>query len=395
MDSLVSFERPSRKLEATKLIPLSMQCSDDIASENTASQAPGNESASLTNSAGYAAYPLRVLRMKILGYIKDVNDISYSRDIGRPFHLFGNTYLYFGDTFCKNANGDFVGCMNNTVAIVPDKKQPLATSYLEIEEDGMVRPFIPLNEEEVNFEKSGKGQIKLWAFGGVVQIDDVTGVTWYQKSIYREGHSEYLGTGVALVMPQPQGKLSVQRVAGLVFGPDEPRVGTFTAILEGSDIYLYGDIFTNGDTNIILARVSRNCISDKGWYRYWNGTEYVKDYNEAVPVMKDLRQGSIIRSRLFGAGRPWIFVGCNKWADSQVLIGASAALEGPWELTAATRAQGIDFPVGGDSWMYCMYPHLWASDEKEAELMVTWSEKWPGGVVAAKLKFAAIGDAGC
>lgn len=253
----------------------------------------------------------------------------------------------------------------------------------------MVKPFVPLNIDEEKWEKNGCGFVKLWGFGGVVELEDGTGRIWYQKSIIPTGGGEeYIGTGVAIVTPKPWGGLIVERLEGLAFGPDEPRAGTFSAILEGSNIYLYGEM--EGTT--VLARVPRNCTGDKEWYRFWNGREYAKDYKEAVPVFKDLQHGCIFRSKLFGAQRPWVFVGCNKWADNHILIGASAALEGPWELTATCKAEGIDIPIGPDSYMYCMYAHPWASDEEKAQLMVTWSEKWPGGVVAARLTLAAIND---
>ncbi|KAM0796217.1 hypothetical protein BDR22DRAFT_867778 [Usnea florida] len=34
------------------------------------------------------------------------------------------------------------------------------------------------------------------------------------------------------------------------------------------------------------------------------------------------------------------------------------------------------------------YPHLWASEEEKAELVISWSERSPGGVVTAGLTLA-------
>ena len=56
-----------------------------------------------------------------------------------------------------------------------------------------------------------------------------------------------------------------------------------------------------------------------------------------------------------------------------------------WTLTRLCTASGIDRPIG---FMYCMYPHPWAFNEEEGELLVTWSENWPGGVVGAKVKLS-------
>jgi len=94
-----------------------------------------------------------------------------------------------------------------------------------------------------------------------------------------------------------------------------------------------------------------------------------------------------VRSTLFGSSKPFVFVGNNGWGDSNVVIGASASLEGPWETQTVCRAEGINYKK---TMMYCMYPHLWASKVEEGELMVTWSEQWPGGVVAAELKLAPV-----
>ena len=73
---------------------------------------------------------------------------------------------------------------------------------------------------------------------------------------------------------------------------------------------------------------------------------------------------------------------CSR-ADSQVMVGASANLEGPWELTPVFKAYGLRY----ESWMYCIYPHQWAFDEADGEVLVTWSEHWPGNVIAARLRF--------
>jgi len=186
-----------------------------------------------------------------------------------------------------------------------------------------------------------------------------------------------------------RGKLSVHRLGDVKFGPDKPRVGTFSTIVDGSFIYLYGN-FDHGDrpgNNIVLARVHKDQLEHAHHYTYWNGEEYVSNPDEAVPVFEQMQAGMVFRSKLFGPSRPFVFVGNNGWVDSKVVIGASASLEGPWETQTVCQATGVKHK---DTIMYCMYPHLWASKVKEGELMVTWSEQWPGGVVAAKLKLAPV-----
>ena len=65
-------------------------------------------------------------------------------------------------------------------------------------------------------------------------------------------------------------------------------------------------------------------------------------------------------------------------------MGWANSPQGPWKFTHIADAADIGGPEG---YKYAMYPHPWAFEESDGELMVTWSEHWPGGVVAAKLTF--------
>ena len=348
----------------------------------------------MANEQGFAAYPPKVEQVETLGYVEEINGIFHSRDIGRSFELFGNVYLIFGDTFCNDSDGNFVGLANNTVAIIEKSDKPLKSRCLETEENGFIKPFIPLTLEEKQLEMEKKGRVVLWAFGGVVEMKDGSGRLWYQKSVdHGCGNLEYYGTGVAKIIEsysldqQP----TVERMDTLVFGPDEPRMGTFTAIAEGDFIYLYGD---RSDGKIILARVyngdQESHLEEKAAHYYWNGTDWTQDWHTAAPVIEGMQQGAIIQSHLFGPDKPFVFVGTSKWADSKVFMGASANLHGPWEIAPVCEVDGIKAPKGEGKWMYCIYPHVWARGGDKAELLVTWSEMWPGGVVAARVKLAGV-----
>ena len=135
---------------------------------------------------------------------------------------------------------------------------------------------------------------------------------------------------------------------------------------------------------MILARVVKCAASYRSLYQFWDGNKYVSDWAYAVPLFKDVPQGAIVRSELFGKEKPWVLVGVSKWADSKVRIGAASKLEGPWDIVPTWEVTGIE---KDDSYKYCIYPHDWAQVARD-ELMVTWSEQWPGGVIAAKLRFA-------
>lgn len=348
----------------------------------------------MSNMKGFAAYPPKVEHMETLGYVEEVNGIFHSRDIGRSFEHFGNVYLIFGDTFCNDSDGNFVGLTNNTVAIIEDPKQPFKSKYLETEECGSIKPFIPMTPEEKQLELEKKGRVVLWAFGGTVRMRDHSGRLWYQKSVdHGCGNLDYHGTGVAKIYKDygDDHQPIVERMDTLLFGPDEPRMGTFAAIAEGGFVYLYGD---RPDGKIILARVytghEQSSLEEKEAHRYWDGSDWVQDWHNAAVVIEGMQQGAIVRSKLFGEEKQFMFVGTSKWADSKVFMGVSAKLEGPWEIEPVCEVDGINEPKCKGKWMYCIYPHLWASDEEKAELVVTCSEQCPGGVVAGRLKLAGV-----
>ena len=372
----------------------------------------------MTAKHGFAAYPPKAEHIDILGYMQEDSGIFHSRDIGRSFELDGKVYLLFGDTFCKNGRGDFLGLTNNTIAVVDDRDRPLRTRCIAVEWDGLVKPFLPYLPGKEWPPLDQNERVVLWAFGGVAEMRDGSGLLWYQKSIdHGGGNLDYVGTGVArvarsnyyleqqpLVVPghpkwsesPDEGpvahRLPVEphRHHHILFSPEEPRMGTFSAIAHEDHFYVFGD---RPDGDIIVARGRRawdgSWAAEREAYFFWDGDEWVPDWREAAVVIEGMQQGAIVRSKLFGEDRPFLFVGTSKWADSLVYVGASAKLQGPWTIEPVCQAEGIN---ERGKWIYCIYPQLWASDEEKAELMVTWSEQWPGGVVAAKIKLAAVKD---
>ena len=262
----------------------------------------------------------------------------------------------------------------------------MRTRYLELDADGtegrgkgVVKPFIPLSAPEKAFEREQReqgmnGRVTLWSFGGVVEIPSISaegeGRLWYQKSIdYGNGQLEYCGTGIASVFGPADCECERQpRVkrhgddGKLMFGPDEPRMGTFSAIVEGGWVYLYGD--RSSDGKIVLARVRMECVDDKNELFYYcrprrrtssgaaegpagadageaeeeeegdgedgddKGQWLKGKSHSATPIIHSMRQGAIVRSPLFGSDRPFLFIGTSKWADSRVYMGAEKRLEG-------------------------------------------------------------------
>ena len=216
-----------------------------------------------------------------------------------------------------------------------------------------------------------------------------------------------LGTGVARVIYEKGGNIFAQRksdsvlfsvsrysftlrgvrcelralISSLSSQVDEPRWGTFSTLRENGFNYLWG----HHNEGVYLARVKCLSALDRSMYEYWDGSTYTSDWESSVPVFKNLQHGAIYPTKLFAPEHNinYVFIGVSSFADSCIIMGCAETLEGPYETFTIAKASGIN----GDGYMYCIYPHPWAFKEEDGELMVTWSEKWPGGVVAAKLKF--------
>ena len=331
---------------------------------------------------GPAIYPPVLERIEIIGYLKDKNGIGYARDIGRSASIHDEVYFIFGDTFGKNSAGESLGDTSNTIAYVEDRANFLESEYREIFNDGKVKAFVPLNDIEIRFEEENKdARVVFRMFGGVVDIGAI-GVVWFQIwTHYEDGEEAYRGIGQARLTTYSDCRIIVERFDHLLFGPDKPRIGSFSTLLHEGHVYLWSD---RPDEQKILARVGQYDTAYPDRYEYWSGSDWVPGWHDAVPVLPDVQHGAIIHTNMFGRDKPFVFVGVNKTTDSMVQIGAAAEIQGPFDLTAVCRATGID---NDEKYNHCIYPHLFASDVPKRELMVTWSEHPPGGVIAAKLKF--------
>ncbi|KAI4088539.1 MAG: hypothetical protein LQ344_005973 [Seirophora lacunosa] len=324
----------------------------------------------------------RVDHVQKLGYVNAPDQPFFSRDIGRSFQLGGRTYYLFGDTFCNDA-----GVSSNTCQVVPDWTRPKNAYYLSCDSHGFVMPLILLNSDEHSFliaTANENKRIAFWCFGGVVEVSPGIGWTWYQKHIIGpNGHDELCGVGVARISLNKDslsGHLSCARMPGLMFEADQPLFGSFSALVEGDMVYLWGQ----KDGDVFLARVGKEYCHQWFHYEFWNGSRYVSMINEAMPVLQDLQQGQIFKSDLFGSCLPWVFIGVTKWADSKVMIGAASSIEGPWDIRPLFKAEGIAKP---DAYQYCMYAHPWAANARQGQLLVSWCDPWPGGVILAKVTF--------
>ena len=267
-------------------------------------------------SPAHAVYPPKVVGHEMLGYITDRNGIDYSRDIGRSISFGGQHYFIFGDTFCKNEQGQFVGIQSNTVATIGSRSDPCDASYPYVQPNSVVPPLIPHSAEEYQYENDHDGcRIAHWVFGGVAETVPSLGFMWYEKLMIitnEQGTTvEACGVGIAqITIDDATGVLQATRFPGMIFNVDEPRFGSTSLVVKDDYVYLWGRY--GSDT--LLARVPKDLVWLREYYTYWDGVDYSNDWKTAVPVLKGIQQGAIIKSTLFGPQKPWIFLGCTEWS---------------------------------------------------------------------------------
>ena len=104
----------------------------------------------------------------------------------------------------------------------------------------------------------------------------------------------------------------------------------------------------------------------------------------AQPVLVDVEHGAIVHTPLFGKAKQFLFVGANKQADNMVQIGVAERPQGPFDLMPICKTMGN---IDDVKQKCCIYPHIFASNIPKRELVITWGEHQPGGIMAAKLKF--------
>lgn len=388
-----------------------------------------------------AVYPPAAESYTRFGYLKDTNNFEYGRENGRCFTLGGRTYLIWGDSWVKDDDVSYEHIALNSVALVRDESKPFESSYQSYQENGIVNPLLTVTEAETGFTRGFR--ICLWSFGGVVEMSPGEGLMWYEIMgiipATEEGASEGMGiakikvkndagdleaircTDLAfeieaipckdLALRSESKRLGEQpRAKTLIFKGGEPRFGSFSSILEGDFIYLWG----NFGKNVYLARVDKEKPYIRAAYEYWNGSSYVKDIKKVesvfiriarkrktskkkrssikmltIPRIKQsvgqMSYGCFFKSSLFGEERPWVFVGCSK-GSSKIMMGAEKRLEGPWRVYEVRDAPDHLDTISGENSCTFIFPHLWASNEEIGELFITCSEQDPGGTLGAKLK---------
>ncbi|EDN07952.1 hypothetical protein I7I51_04105 [Histoplasma capsulatum] len=345
-------------------------------------------------TAGYekhkAIFPPKVEAVRVLGNMHDPVKGAHPRNVGRSSMLAGIPYYVFGQVANVSTDGYAFGTVSNAVArALEPLTDPLPTTYVSVERNGFIHPFLGLTENEVKYQHDTGMHIIISIQGGICEgeLGSGKGCVWFQKLIRekKDGvtvRNYYQGTGVAPVkVDGVTGELLNKRVFGedVLFEKHEPAFGTFCSAVDNQWYYLWGRYCED----IYLARVSLLHPFERDYYQFWNGYSFTGNIKMIAPVLTGYSHGTIYKTQLFGHTYKWAFIGSTDWEDSAVMMGAANDPQGPFEITQV--ASGEKLRETG-TFAGCVYAHPWAYDESLGEIFVSWREQWPGGIIGAKVQ---------
>ncbi|CUS14601.1 unnamed protein product [Tuber aestivum] len=318
---------------------------------------------------------------------------------------------------------------------------PTLTTYPTYIDRHRIPQFIPFSRVE---KAAGTDRgCYMTVFNSVVQVPGKEfGVVWFMKmrgGTSGRGADVFCGVGVAEVRIDGERGPRCDRKGALVFDGFGPRWGDISTVIHGDYIYLYGSgapasfAFDGSyndpvqktshptatrdsklDVPIYLCRVPhRNraywCAEN---YKCWNGENFVNfpqvpqfpitpfplyQQGRVIPrpppvfkcVMKNVQSGTIMHSQLFSEQGHFIFIGCELGGgeNKEVVIKMRLADEpmGPW-FGEASLFNLNKVNRGNNGVKFGVHAHSWASNLENGEILVSWTEPWPGGVEMARVK---------
>jgi hypothetical protein len=221
--------------------------------------------------------------------VKELGSIGYpvnvtARDGGASALIGGQVLWTFGDTLFHPKSVDGVNLRSNTAALA-DPSAPLEV-HEPLDANGAPFPFLPFTDDELQFNAQHSDQrIALWP-ASVIPHGERGGFVFYLKLIVKPGflNYEFIGTGLAYVSA---GSTTAIREDKLLFNVPDPLFNS--ASLIGSEVYVYGQIKDgSNDQAVAVARVPIAQIRDRTAYRFWNGTTWDADPQQAVAVLSGI-----------------------------------------------------------------------------------------------------------
>lgn len=334
----------------------------------------------------------------ILGEVKDESGRHYPRDLGRSVELGGHHYYIFGDTFCFDTKGDFVGVTNNSISLIPDLSNPTLSRYYY--PDAKVPEFVPHTVEEKRFCERPENvkenrRLVTWSFGGIVKIPGSNGQEgWlFFDPVETCGGSAIRQTGVGVARAKatgPDGRIECERVGKFpLFPADGPLWGNMSNI-SAPDGWTY--LLSGKGLDNYMARIKTNAdFANADNYQFlkkngrWEST-YTEPHGPFGELAHDVLcgqgQGAIVHVPDFApSGKEYLWFGCEKFMTSKLYVGAAPRPEGPWEIHSLGEMPKLNEHA---KTRYCIYPHIWGSNLEKGKILITWSDDgMMGGQIAA------------
>ncbi|KIV80939.1 hypothetical protein PV11_08404 [Exophiala sideris] len=305
------------------------------------------------------------------------------RDLGFQGQIGEYILLSYGDTLYSDENNTdtWRGMTSDSLALAAH--DPLVVVDPVLNDDGYPPQFCPaISSFGEDPADCGLG------ITNAVETTDGDGIMFFLLNHRPNGTNNLVGAGVATVNldtsvypPTP----SIQRLAKYWWDATcEPWYGDICALRSEGHIYAYGH-GGEGNPYVYLTRVPVENATDLSCYEYWNGEGWqperlqTKSLGEKESMFWQINQGQVVWSNHFGC---FIFVYCDNWMNSKVLMKTAQRPEGPWS-DATTLYQAT--PITNGSSIYAAVPHPYF-DESGQTLVVTFTNH-PNVVQAVKITF--------
>ncbi|ETI21056.1 hypothetical protein G647_07399 [Cladophialophora carrionii CBS 160.54] len=228
---------------------------------------------------------------------------------------------------------------------------------------------------------------------GITNVVETTvwneGIMFFLLNHRPNGTNNLMGAGVASVTLDTSSYPPVPQISRLPpqywwDATCEPWYGDVCALRWDDHIYAYGHGI-EGNPWVYLARVRADEATNVNCYEYWNGATWQSErlngiaIGEKESVFWQINQGQVIWSSYFGC---FLFVYCDNWMNSKVLLKSAQRPEGPWS-DPITLYQAR--PLTDGSSIYAAVPHPYF-DESGKTLVVTFTNH-PNTIQAVRIVF--------
>jgi hypothetical protein len=349
---------------------------------------PASSAMNDTNSTAtsWGNYP-PAINIDYVDFLGDVHSATtyVKRDLGFQGQIGEYVLLSYGDTLYSDANYSDIwrGMTSDSIALAT--QNPLVVVDPVLNDQNYPPQFCPLIEAfGEDPSECGMG------ITNVVQTAPNQGVMFFLLNHRPDGKNNLQGAGVAEVTLDTSSYPPVPHIERLPprywwNASCEPWYGDVCALGANGHIYAYGH-GPEGNAWIYLTRAAIGDVSNLDKYEYWNGDNWQtnrldgKTIGEKESVFWQINQGQVIWSNYFNC---FLFVYCDTWMNSKVLMKTAQQPEGPWS-DAMTLYQAT--PLTNGSSIYAAVPHPYF-DETGKTLVVTFTNH-PNTIQAVRVTFS-------